>query len=457
MNQTNPSAFSGRIPPHDIEAERALLGSMLLESEVADEAIGALKAEDFYRPAHRTIFEAMHSIVSQNIGLDHLSLADRLKSMQKLDAVGGQPYLLELSGAVPTTLFWENYAEIVSRLSVYRKLISAGSRVAALAYETPENLTETVAQSEQILFSVTGQEIKNDFTPLTDQLVPTFARLEELAAMRGKIVGVPTGFSKLDRMTSGFRSGELIILAARPAVGKTSLALNMMVGAAKNGVKVAFFSLEMGVEDLTQRILCSEAEVNLQDIRAGRVKDDEWSKIAEGMGSLSGLDILIDDTPSLNITELRAKATRHFKGVDGKEKKGLIIVDYLQLMQPARRNTENRQVEIAEISRGLKILAKTLNVPIIALSQLSRAVESRAGKRPQLSDLRESGAIEQDADIVMFLDRNTDPTAEGEEGRPERGTAELIIAKHRNGPTGVVHLAFIDRYTKFRTATFERQ
>ena len=441
-----PNSTPGRIPPHNLDAERALLGAMLLSAEVQIEASSRLQPEDFYPSAHQVIFNSMLDLAVRNTRFDHLSLAAKLESDGKLAAVGGHDYLVELSNNVTTTAFWEQYVDIVRRLATYRQLISAGTQIVALGYDAPADSAETVGRSEQLLFQVTERRVSSDFASLESQLMPALHRLEEAAQSKGGLVGVATGFNDLDKITSGFRAGDLVILAARPAVGKTSFALNVAVGAAKAGNSVAVFSLEMGVEDITQRILCSEALVNLQAVRAGRVPDPQWESIIDTMDRLSKLDIAIDDSPSLNITELRAKARRQLRNVNGK---GMIIVDYLQLMSPTRKNSENRQVEIAEISRGLKILAKDLKVPIIALSQLSRAVESRSGKRPQLSDLRESGAIEQDADIVMFLDRNTDPDREGEEGRPERGTAELILAKHRNGPTGSVKLGFREMYTKF--------
>lgn len=441
-----------RIQPHDIETEQALLGAMLLSSEVQIEAVGRLTSDAFYRPAHRSIFDAMAELSTMNISFDHLSLADKLSSMKKLEAIGGRSYLLELSGAVPTTAFWERYVDIISRLSTYRKLVTAGTRIVSLAYDAPEDSSEVVGQAEQAIFEVTQKQISNDFQSLDSQLLPAMERLQELASNKSGIVGVPTGFRDFDKLTSGLRGGDLIILAARPSIGKTAFALNMAVGAAKEGVRVAVFSLEMGIEDLTQRILCAEAGVGLESVRNGEMKDESWSAVASTMGRLNNYDIVIDDSASLNITELRAKAHRQFRDIDIKAKdgkKGIIIVDYLQLMQPTRKNSENRQVEIAEISRGLKILAKDLGVPIVALSQLSRQVESRKGKRPQLSDLRESGAIEQDADIVMFLDRNRDPEHEGTEDRPGRGEAELIVAKHRNGPTSTIKLAFREKITKF--------
>lgn len=446
MAADNGMALPGRIPPHNLDAERALLGAMLLSGEVQVEASSRLNPEDFFSTSHQTIYDAMVQLAVRNTRFDHLSLAAKLESDGKLAAIGGTEYLVELSSNVTTTSFWEQYVEIVRRLATYRQLIGAGTQITALGYDAPEDSADAVGRAEQALFQVTERRITSDFATLESELAPALHRLEELSKSKDKLAGVATGFGDLDRLTSGFRGGDLVILAARPAVGKTSLALNMAIGAAKAGNSVAIFSLEMGVEDITQRILCSEATVSLQAVRSGRLPDPQWDTIFDTAGRLSGLDIAIDDSSALNITELRAKARRQLRNAEGR---GIIFVDYLQLMMPARKNSENRQVEIAEISRGLKILAKDLKVPIVALSQLSRAVETRAGKRPQLSDLRESGAIEQDADIVMFLDRNTDPEREGEEGRPERGTAELIVAKHRNGPTDTIKLGFREMYTKF--------
>ena len=276
MAELLSNGFGGRIPPHSIETEQALLGAMLLSSEIQTEVVGMLRPEDFYRPAHATIFEAMMELQNNNVNFDHLSLADKLSSMQKLDAIGGQAYLVELSGMVPVTSYWNKYAEIVRRLSTYRKLITAGNQIASLAYDSPDDAQETVGIAEKTLLEVTETQIKSDFHDLSAQLMPAMERLEELAENKGAIVGVPTGFKDLDRITSGFRGGDLIILAARPAVGKTALALNMGIGAAKAGVQVAIFSLEMGVEDLTQRILCSEALVNLSNVRNGQMPILRW-------------------------------------------------------------------------------------------------------------------------------------------------------------------------------------
>lgn len=449
--------FSGRIPPHNLDFEQALLGTMILYPDIQPDAIAYLRPEDFYRPAHAVIFSAMISLVNSGVAFDQLLLQDRLESTKKLEAIGGVEYIVELSNRAVTSGYWEQYADTIRRLATYRRLISAGNQITSMAYDAPDDVQEVVGTAEKKLLDVTENQIKSDFHNLSDQLMPAMERLDMLANSKGAIIGVPSGFHGLDSITSGFRGGDLIILAARPAVGKTALALNMALGAAKEDVQVAIFSLEMGVEDLTQRILCSEANINLSAVRNGEIPADAWDGITNAMNKLSQLNIAMDDTPSLNITELRAKARRQFRNIDGVKKKGLIIVDYLQLMQPTNKNSESRQVEIAEISRGLKILAKDLHVPVIALSQLSRAVESRKGMRPQLSDLRESGAIEQDADIVMFIDRNTDPDREGSENRPPIGQAHLIIAKHRNGRTGMVSLAFRDQYTKFVPLDYQQK
>ncbi len=434
-----------RVPPHNLEAEQATLGAMFLSSEAVEGALAALQPEDFYRPAHARIFTAMGDLHNRSIPIDHLSVADRLESSGELEAAGGKTYLLDVTGVVPTTANWGRYAEIVRRTSMLRQLIGAGTQIVALGYDAPDNMSEVVGDAEKLIFDVTNQRVQSNFKYINDLLKVSFEELEKLAENKKHVTGVPTGFKKLDKLLAGLHPGDLIILAARPSVGKTALALNIAVNAAKEGAAVAVFSLEMGAEQLVQRVLCAEALINLQDVRTGYVKESDWFSIHNAMGKLANIEFYVDDTPSISILEIRAKARRQLRD----KPNGLIIIDYLQLMQPQGRRSESRQTEISEISRGLKILAKELGVPVIALSQLSRAVEQRAGKRPQLSDLRESGAIEQDADIVMFIDRNTDPRGEEEEGRPQKGTAELIVAKHRNGPTDSVQLVFNDRYTKF--------
>ncbi|HET6498231.1 MAG TPA: replicative DNA helicase [Coriobacteriia bacterium] len=435
-----------RIPPHNVEAEQALLGSMFLSSDAAEIGVAAVRADDFYRPSHRRIFEAVHHLHTRAIPVDQVSVADRLASVDALDQVGGKAYLLDITGVVPTAANVARYAEIVQRTSMLRDLIAAANKIAALGYEAPDDMREVVEEAERTLFAVTNVRVSSNFQGMEELLRVSFAQLEELFERQHHVSGVPTGFKDLDHLLAGMHRGDLLILAARPSVGKTALALNIAVNAAKAGTSVALFSLEMAAEQLIQRVLCSEARINSQDVRTGRVKDADWSSIHRTMGQLAKLEFYVDDTPAISILEVRAKARRQLRN----KTDGLVIVDYLQLMQPPNRRSENRQTEIAEISRGLKILAKELGVPVLALSQLSRAVEQRRGKRPQLSDLRESGAIEQDADVVMFIDRNTDPRGEDDEGdRPQRGTAEVIVAKHRNGPTGLVSLVFHEHYTRF--------
>lgn len=435
-----------QVPPHNLEAEQALLGSMFLSHEAAENALSSLGATEFYRPAHQKIFAAIEHLYSSNVPVDHVSVADRLESTGELEQVGGKTYLIDITQVVPTAANASRYGEIVKRTAMLRALIGAATQIVSMGYQAPDDLDEVIDKAERLIFEVTNERIKSNFKPIDELLEESFKQLEELFERQEKITGVPTGFKDLDELLAGLHRSDLIILAARPAVGKTALALNIAVNAAKSGATVGVFSLEMSAEQLIQRILCSEARINSQDVRTGHIKDPAWGDIHRAMGQLAKLDLHVDDSPGISILEIRAKARRLLSG----KKDGLIIVDYLQLMQPGGRRSENRQVEISEISRGLKILAKELHVPVIALSQLSRAVEQRAGKRPQLSDLRESGAIEQDADVVMFLDRNTDPRNEGEEeDRPAKGVAEIIVAKHRNGPIGTERLVFNERYTKF--------
>lgn len=445
-----PPAAQLRIPPHNVEAEQALLGSMFLSSEAVEVGVAAVDSTDFYRPSHQKIFDAIQYLSNRSVPIDQVSVADRLESINVLDQVGGKAYLLDITGVVPTAANAARYAEIVQRTSMLRELIGAATRIVALGYDAPDDLQQVVEQAERTLFEVTNKRVSNNFQGMEELLGVSFRQLEELFERQEHISGVPTGFEDLDKLLAGMHRGDLIILAARPSVGKTALALNIAVNAAKAGSPVAMFSLEMSADQLIQRVLCSEARINSQDVRTGRIKDADWSSIHRAMGQLANLEFYVDDTPSISILEVRAKARRQLRD----KPNGLIIVDYLQLMQPQHRRSENRQTEIAEISRGLKILAKELGVPVLALSQLSRAVEQRAGKRPQLSDLRESGAIEQDADVVMFIDRNTDPRGDDEDGeRPQKGMAEVIVAKHRNGPTGLVPLVFNERYTKFVSFT----
>ncbi|MDR1775002.1 MAG: replicative DNA helicase [Actinomycetes bacterium] len=445
----------GRIPPHDLEAERAVLGSMLLSAEAQTIAIGILTPQDFYRRAHEHIFQAMRDLFEQNVRFDYITLADRLKSNKRLDDIGGSEYLIKLSDNVPTSAFIERYANIVKKLSTYRKMTDAGAFIYSKGFEAPDDIDTAIAEAEGRLFEVTEEEVSNDFKPLApDALDGAYHLLEAYNEAAGGIVGVPTGFGELDLLTGGFRGGQLIVLGARPSVGKTALALNIAVGAAKSGATVGVFSLEMTAEDLALRVLTSEAGISSQIAKQGNVSGAQWEVFQNTSDQLSKLDIWIDDTPGLDINRLRVKARRRFRKTNDKQR--LLIVDYLQLMTAtprAGRQSENRQQEVAEISRGLKILAKDLDVPVLALSQLSRAAEQRKDAQPQLADLRESGAIEQDADIVMFLWRpDMKPNSENYEENAQKYSpdyAKLIVAKHRNGETKGIHLSFNKRIAKF--------
>lgn len=450
-NYQDPSASimqstTGRPLPSNIEAEKSVLAACMLNEEAVDEIASSLSPENFYRPAHRLIFEGIANLASRHIPIDQISLADRLAAEGQLEAAGGRPYLVELANNTLSLTNWKSHSEIVRRASLQRDLIYASTNINALAYDAPDDASQTIEEAERMLFSVTQKRVGSSFMKVGDLLSTVFDQIDELARHKDELAGVGTGFKDVDDLFWGWRGGALLILAARPAVGKTSFALNVAVNAAKHGASVALFSLEMSATQLVQRILCSEARVNLSKLRTGSLTDADWAPILSATDSLSKLDLWIDDTPGLSLLEMRAKARRQLRD----KERGLIIVDYLQLMQPTKaRRDGNRSVEVAEISRGLKVLAKELDVPILSLSQLSRAVEMRGNKRPMLSDLRESGSIEQDADIVMFIDRSTDEAEAEQDGRPPLGTADLIVAKHRNGATRDIRLSFAAEYTKF--------
>jgi replicative DNA helicase len=434
--------------PRNIEAEKSVLAACMLNSEILEEVVVKLVPKNFFRPAHRVIFEAIMDLHTRRIPVDQISLADNLNASGQLDAVGGRSYIIELADNTFALTNWSNHADIVKRTSILRDLIYASTQISALAYNAPDNLDEVVEDAERTLFEVTEQRVSSSFTKMDSLLTEAFEEITQLAERGSHMAGVPTGFKDVDDLFHGLRAGDLVILAARPGVGKTSFALNLAVNAAKAGTSVAFFSLEMSAGQLVQRILCSEARIGLHKIRGGFISEGDWGAIADASNRLAKLELFIDDSPGLSILEARAKARRELRQVPNG--KGLIIVDYLQLMQPPQtRRDGNRAVEVGEISRGLKILGKEMNMPVIALSQLSRAVEMRGKKRPMLSDLRESGSIEQDADIVMFIDRSMDEIEAEQDDRPPLNTADLIVAKHRNGPTRDIRLAFIPDYTSF--------
>ena len=453
---TSSSPQRERIMPQNIEAERAVLAAMILSPDVMQELL--LKVKDpnvFYRPAHQKIFQALVELYDRGTNIDQVTLADRLQARGELEQVGGKPYIIELANNSFALANWSNHADIVIRCSILRELIAASTQVTALAYDAPDDLDQVVGDAEKAIFKVTEKRLSSNFLSTRQMIMDTFTMLDDMAANQSHLRGVPTGFTDLDELLYGLRPGSLTIIAARPGVGKTSLALNIAVNAAKAGVWVAMFSLEMSSAEIMPRILASEACVNFKKMRSGHLDDSDWTNITAAADPLMNLKLWIDDTPALNILEMKAKARRqlHNRG----DAEGLIIVDYLQLMTAPGRRPDNRQVEIAEISRGLKVLAKEMGVPVIALSQLSRGVESRTDKRPMLSDLRESGAIEQDADIVMFIDRSTSPAEAEKEGRPPLGLAKLIVAKNRSGPIADIPLTYLPHFTRFMSYASENQ
>jgi replicative DNA helicase len=435
-----------KVPPQNIDAERAVLAAMILDKDVVDEVLARIKAKTFYRHAHRKIFSAMIELSERHIPIDQLSLAERLEARGELKEVGDKAYIIELANNDYALYNWEHHVEIIKREALLRDLIKAASQIETLGYSGTDDASEAVEQAEKLLFTITNKRVESTFRAINDLFEDSVAMLEAMATNETHLLGAPTGFVELDRLLAGLRGGDLIVLAARPGVGKTSLALNIATNAAQANTTVAFFSLEMPAAQLTQRILSSEASVDSANMRTGRLSESDWKDIINTCSSLSEYQFFIDDTADLTLTELRAKARRQLHGVEN----GFIIIDYLQLMQDKGRGQQDRWVTVGEISRGLKILAKELSVPIMALSQLSRAVESRRDKRPQLSDLRESGNIEQDADVVMFIDRSLSEEEAENMDRPSAGMAKLIIGKNRNGATKDIDLVFDAPYMRFR-------
>jgi len=432
----------GRIPPQNIEAEQSVLGAILLDKEVLASVIEIINSEDFYRDDHREIFDAIIDLYEKGEPIDLITVAERLKLRGTLDSVGGLEYLTSLANIVPTTENAKHYAKIVEEKAILRKLIKVSTNIINMGYEASEEVAYVLDKAEKGIFDILQKRNTQGFVPIKDVLVDTFNRLEELYNSKGYITGIPTGFIDLDYKTAGLHNSDLVLIAARPAMGKTAFVLNIAQHAAIHSkVPVAIFSLEMSKEQLVNRMLASEAMVDSQKMRTGKLEDSDWQKVARALGPLSEAPIYIDDTPGASIMEIRAKCRR----LKIEKNLGLIVIDYLQLMQGKSGRSENRQQEISEISRSLKILAKEINVPVITLSQLSRAPEQRQDHRPILSDLRESGAIEQDADIVMFLYRDDYYNPDTD----KKNVAEVIIAKHRAGSTGTVELAWLGQYTKF--------
>jgi len=432
-----------RLPPQNLEAEQCVLGSVLLQQGALVKVIEYLSAEDFYRDAHKTIFAAMVELFERNEPQDLITVTNILKDKNRLDTIGGPAYLASLTDIVPVVANIGFYGKIIRQKAILRQLIQTSTEIAARCYEEQDDIDVLVDEAEQTIFEISRSKSGQSFQALSKIIPNTFRALDKRFERKELITGVPTGYEEFDRMTAGLQPSDLIILAARPSMGKTALAMNIARNAAvQHKIGVAVFSLEMSEEQLALRMLCSESRVNSQDLRTGFIKDRDWPKLTKAAGDLSEARIFIDDTPAITVLEMRAKSRR----LKTEHDIGLIVVDYLQLMQ-GRRSAERREQEISEISRALKAMAKELHVPVIALSQLNRGLENRPDKRPKLSDLRESGAIEQDADVICFIYR--DEVYNQAEDNPRKGMAEVIIGKQRNGPTGKFELTFLKEYTTF--------
>lgn len=432
----------GKVPPHDTEAEQAVIGSMLTDKDAIIAAIEVLKEDYFYREDNKTIYSAILNLYNRSEAVDIITVKSELSSLGKLEAVGGLEYLAELPEKVPTTANVEKYIKIVEEKAILRKLIKTANEIISMGYDETQEVDTIMDQAEKKIFDTMQEREQTGYTAIKDILVDTFIELEQLYNQKQHVTGITTGFIDLDEKTAGLHNSDLILVAARPAMGKSAFAINIATNAALKGhVGVAYFSLEMSKEQVTSRILCSEAMVDSNKVRTGTIDDEEWGKLANASGELSETQIYIDDTPGISITEIRAKCRK----LKLEKDIGLVVIDYLQLVQGTGKRGASREQEIAEISRSLKILAKEINVPVIALSQLSRAPEQRPDHRPMLSDLRESGSIEQDADIVIFLYRDDYYNEDSE----KKNIAEVIMAKHRAGSTGTVELLWLGNYTKF--------
>ncbi len=445
-----PAGFSGRdaapTMPQDIEAEQSVLSAMLLSPDVLQECLVELRDEDFFMPRHQTIFSTLRDMFDASLPVDPVTLADRLKSSKQLEAVGGPRYITEITSNTFALSSWRHYMEMLKRDSTLRQLITATAEISSLAFDAPEDTKEVIDSAERMILSVTDRDVRSNYITMQTAMQDLYLQLQEQAAAGEDALGVKTGFQQLDHKLLGLREGQMVVVGARPGVGKTSFALNLAVQAAENGATVAFFSLEMSSTEIAQRLLAARSAVGLQKIRSANISGEEWPALLQASEEISKLDILIDDTPGTTVTEVRAKARRMLHN----KEKAVVILDYLQLVSPPpSKRSDSRATEVSEMSRGIKIMAKDLGVPVIALSQLSRQSENRTGKRPQLSDLRESGAIEQDADIVILLDRSTTPEEAERKDRPDEGITEFIVAKNRSGPVGTIEMVFLKDQTKF--------
>lgn len=428
-----------RVPPQDVEAEQSVLGSMLLSKDAIADCVEGLRGADFYRPAHETIYEAILDLYARGEPADTITVADEMSKRGDLQRIGGQAYLHQLVQVVPTSANAGYYAEIVAERAVLRRLVEAGTRIVQLGYAQGEgDIEDVVNRAQAAVYDVTDRRGGEDYVVLADLIEPTLDEIEVASGRTDEMLGVPTGFADLDELTHGLHPGQMIVVAARPAVGKSTLGIDIARSAAiRHGQATAVFSLEMSRSEITMRIMSAEAQIQLQELRKGTLGDAGWQKLARVTGEISKAPLFIDDSPNMSLMEIRAKC-RRLKQLHNLR---LVVIDYLQLMSSGKK-VESRQQEVAEFSRALKLLAKELEVPVIAISQLNRGPEQRTDKRPQMSDLRESGSIEQDADVVILLHRDrSDPEREGE--------ADVIVAKHRNGPTRDIVLAFQGHYSRF--------
>jgi replicative DNA helicase len=439
---------AARVPPHDLEAEKAVIGAMLVSETAVAAVAEKLTPEDFYSEVHRIIYGAMTRLYSRGDPIDQLTLTNELRAMDEFEKVGGRAYVFQIVESVPTAANAGRYADIVRGKALLREIIDVGSRITEDAFAEPDDVSKAVDGAEQLIYGVSNRTLREHLSPVSELAPGALEMIQRLYEAEGEVTGVETGFEDLDRLTTGFHKSDLVILAARPAMGKTAMALNAIwhIASEKN-IPVAIFSLEMSKEQLVQRLISQITRIPAQALRNGDVKAEDWPKLVRGVAQVSRAPIWIDDTAGITLMEIRAKVRRLSSQLKARDEPplSLVVVDYLQLMIGQGNRFENRQQEIAEISRGLKVLARDLDVPVLAIAQLSRAVEQRHDKRPLLSDLRDSGAIEQDADMVMFLYRDEYYNPDSD----DKGIAEIIVGKHRNGPTGKVQLAWMEQYTKF--------
>jgi replicative DNA helicase len=439
----SPSAHGGRIPPQNIEAEQSVLGTILLKDQSLGTVLEILKTDNFYRPAHRLIFEAMIQLFERNEPQDLITVTNQLKNNNTLNEAGGNAYLSTLTDIVPVTANLSHYARIVHQKAILRSLIQVNTEIATRCYDEQGDIDTLVDEAEHAIFDIANAKSSKGFATMPEAIPAAFKTIERLFQRKELITGTATGYVEMDKMTAGLQPSDLIILAGRPSMGKTAFAMNIAQHAAiVDKVGVGIFSLEMSHEQLVMRLLCSVGRIDSQRIRTGKLQPDDWPKLTRAVGMLESAPIYIDDTPAINILEMRAKVRR----LATQHNIGMVLVDYLQLMR-GRNAIENRNMEISEISRGLKAMAKEFRIPVLALSQLNRGLESRTDKRPMMSDLRESGAIEQDADVICFIYR--DEVYNKSEDNPEKGLAEIIIGKQRNGPTGFFKLSFLKEFTLF--------